>query len=159
MPRGFRNSGCLMLTFNLANESLFMLLASSSFFTISCFFTKLSSSSKAPRERPRSHTNASSASWTRFCERSHVGDSGTIERTMKMNIGKTPASKATTCQWMNVPSTWQSSIPNEIESVIDARRNPLYFGSLQMKTEKRKWKGDHKSQTHLIPNLLPRSQT
>lgn len=133
MPKGLRNSGFLMLIFNLANESLLMFVASSSFFSKSCFFTKLSNSSVASCEQPRSHKNASSASLMRCCVKSHDGDSGMSERMRKIRMGKIPATNATIFQWRNVPRTWHSKMPKEIESVMDASRNPRYFGSLQMR--------------------------
>lgn len=48
-------------------------------------------------------------------------------------MGKIPATNATIFQGKNVPRTWHSKMPNEIESVMEASRNPRYFGSLQMK--------------------------
>lgn len=138
MPNGLKNSGLTTLSFNLAKELLLISVASSSFFSISCFLTKPSSSSVASWECPRSHRNESFASLNRCCVSSHEGDSGMNERMIIIKTGKTPAMKETTFQCRNVPNTWQSRMPNEMERVIEASRKPLNFGSLWTKKENMK---------------------
>lgn len=130
MKSGFKNSGFCTFTFSLSNGLNSTLLASSSFFSISCFFTKPSSSAKASGDFPLSHIKASSAALTRCCVRSHDGDSGIIDKFIRMNRGKIPAMKATLFQCRKVPRMWHNKIPKEIESVMEARRKPRYFGSL-----------------------------
>jgi hypothetical protein len=68
---------------------------------------------------------------------SHEGDSGTTDRLIKISTGNIPAMKATTFQCMKVPRTWQSRMPNDIERVMEASRNPRYFGSLRRRAKKK----------------------
>jgi hypothetical protein len=58
---------------------------------------------------------------------------------------------ATVLQYKNVPIMWHKRIPNDIESVIVASRNPRFFGSLHdEKIEINGWNEKNKSNIILI---------
>lgn len=63
-----------------------------------------------------------------------------------MNIGRRAAMRAIDFQCMNVPRTWHSQIPNEIDSVMDARRKPRLLGELEKKVELKLSSGKSKVQ-------------